>query len=211
MSETQSLIRHVIFDFCGVLIDWSTRAALQGRYDDALVDAICAPDDPYKFFHYEDRMDAGEDYAQIRPDIVREQGEDIARIFDDYVARYSDALPRLMPGMIELLADLRTAGYGVWGLTNWSHETFHIAFEKFPELTKYLQDTIVSGIEKMHKPNADIYELALSRFGISAEESVFVDDTLRNVEGAQAVGMAGIHFQSAEQVRSELQALGVRV
>ena len=78
----------------------------------------------------------------------------------------------MLPGMEDLLRDLKRHGYGVWGLTNWSHETIHIAFEKFPQIGELLQDTVVSGIEKMHKPNADIYELALQRFGLEAGHCV---------------------------------------
>ena len=55
----------------------------------------------------------------------------------------ADALPRTLPGMVELLADLKAHGYGVWGLTNWSHETFHLAFEKYPRLEQLLQGTVV--------------------------------------------------------------------
>lgn len=77
----------------------------------------------------------------------------------------------MIPDMEQLLRDLKAAGYGVWGLTNWSHETFHFAFERFPQLGDLLQGTVVSGVEKMHKPNADIYELALSRFNLRPESS----------------------------------------
>ena len=164
---SNSPITDVIFDFCGVLLDWQTRACLTGHFPQDTVDAICAPDDPHGFFRYEDRMDAGEDFSHIYPDVVREQGEDIAPIFAYYIEHYGDALPRMLPGMEDLLRDLKRHGYGVWGLTNWSHETIHIAFEKFPQIGELLQDTVVSGIEKMHKPNADIYELALQRFGLS--------------------------------------------
>ncbi len=73
------------------------------------------------------------------PTVVREQGEEIAEIFRDYIERYGDALPRMIPDMEQLLRDLKAAGYGVWGLTNWSHETFHFAFERFPQLGELLQ------------------------------------------------------------------------
>ena len=149
---SNSPITDVIFDFCGVLLDWQTRACLTGHFPQDTVDAICAPDDPHGFFRYEDRMDAGEDFSHIYPDVVREQGEDIAPIFAYYIEHYGDALPRMLPGMEDLLRDLKRHGYGVWGLTNWSHETIHIAFEKFPQIGELLQDTVVSGIEKMHKP-----------------------------------------------------------
>ncbi|NEG89253.1 HAD family hydrolase [Bifidobacterium aerophilum] len=207
----QSPITDVIFDFCGVLLDWQTRACLEGRFPDDVVTAICADDDPHGFFRYEDRMDAGEDFAGIYPDVVREQGEDIARIFKYYIDHYDDALPRTLPGMVELLEDLKRHGYGVWGLTNWSHETFHLAFEKFPRLAELLNDTVVSGVEKMHKPNADIYELALNRFGLNAEQCVFFDDTSKNVVGANEVGIHGILFENALEARESLAALGVRL
>ena len=111
----------------------------------------------------------------------------------------------------KLLRDLKAAGYGVWGLTNWSHETFHFAFEKFPQLAELLQGTVVSGVEKMHKPNADIYELAMSRFGLSPESSVFLDDTAKNVAGARSAGMHAFRFVDADQARRDLESLGVRV
>ena len=130
-------------------------------------------------------------------DVVAEQGERVAGVFRYYIAHYDDALPRMLPGMERLLRDLKAAGYGVWGLTNWSHETFHFAFEKFPQLAELLQDTVVSGVEKMHKPNADIYELAMSRFGLSPESSVFLDDTAKNVAGARSAGMHAFRFVDA--------------
>lgn len=206
-----SPITDVIFDFCGVLFDWSTRACLEGHYPDDVVDAICADDDPHGFFRYEDRMDAGEDFARIYPDVVREQGEDIARIFKYYIEHYGDALPRMLPGVEQLLRDLKAHGYGVWGLTNWSHETIHIAFDKYPVLDDLLDGTVVSGVEKMHKPNADIYELALSRFGLAAERCMFFDDTAKNVAGANEVGIHGLLFSGALAARDSLAALGVRL
>ena len=73
MTVAVPTITDVVFDFCGVLLDWRTRACLEGRFDDATVDRICADDDPCGFFGYEDRMDAGEDFDSIWPDVVAEQ------------------------------------------------------------------------------------------------------------------------------------------
>ena len=207
--QTPQPIHDVIFDFCGVLLDWQCRACLQGHFDQAIVDRICADDDPCGFYHYEDRMDAGEDFADLIVEYQAEYGEELASIFRYYIEHYGDALPRMLPGMEALLNDIREAGLGVWGLTNWSHETFHIAFDKFPHLERLLNGTVVSGVEKMHKPNADIYELALRRFGINAQTSVFFDDTAKNIDGAHAVGLHAFRFTDAEQARKDLQGLGV--
>ena len=88
---------------------------------------------------------------------------------------------------------------------------YELVVEKFPQLTEILDGTVVSGEEKMFKPNADFYELALQRFGIEAERSVFFDDTAKNVDGAGKVGIHAFRFVDAEQARKALASLGVRI
>ncbi len=211
MVNATPAITDVIFDFCGVVVDWQCRAALEGRYPQDLVDRICSDDDEYGFFDYEDRMDHGESLAEVLPSVENDHGTAIADIFKDYITRYDDALVGLLPGSEQLLRDLKAAGYGVWGLTNWSYETIHFAFEKFPQLGEVLDGTLVSGEEKMFKPNADFYELALNRFSLKAETSVFFDDTPKNVTGANAVGIHAFRFTDAQQARKDLMSLGVRL
>lgn len=211
MAITAPSITDVIFDFCGVVIDWQSRAALAGRYPADLVDRICSDDDEFGFFDYEDRMDHGEALAEVLPVVERDHGRRIADIFKDYITRYDDALVRLLPGSEQLMRDLKAAGYGVWGLTNWSRETIHFAFEKFPQLEDILDGTVVSGVEREFKPNSDFYELALRRFGINADSSVFFDDTEKNVAGARAVGIHAFRFTDADQARRDLISLGVRI
>lgn len=206
-----SPITDVIFDFCGVLFDWQCRACIEGHFSQDVVDRICSDDDEYGFYRYEDRLDAGESLDKVLQDYRQEFNDELADIFRYYQEHYEDALPRVLPGMEQLLRDLHAAGLGVWGLTNWGYETFPKAFAKFPQIEALLNDTIVSGIEKMHKPNADIYELALSRFGLQAASSVFFDDTAKNITGAKAVGLHAFRFTNAEQARKDLQSLGVNL
>ena len=210
MTDTPASPRctDVVFDFCGVLIDWQCAACLRSHLPDALVERICADDDPYGFFRYEDLMDRGQDFADVLARYRDEFGDDMARIFDYYIRHYGDALPRLVPGMRGLLEDLHAAGTGVWGLTNWSHETFPVAYERYPRLAELLDGVVVSGVEKMHKPNADIYELTLRRFGLDAARCLFFDDTAANVEGARAIGMPASRFTDAQSAREELVSLG---
>ncbi|MDF7641627.1 HAD family phosphatase [Bifidobacterium sp. ESL0784] len=205
-------IHNVMFDFCGVLLELNYRPCLQGHFPQQVVDRLCADEsDVYGFFAAEARMDAGEAFADVIKDYRKQYGDDLAETFDYYIEHYGDALPRIIDGMETLLTDLRKAGYGVWGLTNWSGETFHFAFEKFPQLERLLQGTVVSGVEKMHKPNADIFNLALSRFGLDASQTVFFDDTQANVDGAKAVGIKGIRFKNAIDARNDLQRLSVNI
>ena len=95
-------------------------------------------------------------------------------------------------------------------MTNWSSETFHFAFEKFPQLERLLNGTVVSGVEKKFKPNADFYELALQRFGLDAGRCVFFDDTAKNVTGAENVGIRAFRFTDADQARRDLESLGLK-
>ena len=145
MVNAVPAITDVIFDFCGVVVDWQSRAGLEGHYPQELVDRICSDDDEFGFFDYEDRMDHGASLAEVLPSVEQDHGKEIADIFEDYITRYDDSLVRLLPGSERLLRDLKAAGYGVWGLTNWSYETIHFAFEKFPQLTEILDGTVVSG------------------------------------------------------------------
>lgn len=205
-------IHDVIFDFCGVLLELNYHPCLDGHFPQETVDALCTDEeDVYGFYEAEGRMDAGENFTDVIKDYQHRHGDDMASMFRFYIEHYGDALPKMVDGMEQLLADLRQASYGVWGLTNWSDETFHFAFEKFPQLQRLLQGTVVSGTEKMHKPDADIFNLTLNRFGLNAKHTAFVDDTQANVDGALDVGITGIRFTSASDTRNELQCLGVRV
>ncbi|WEV76109.1 HAD family phosphatase [Bifidobacterium sp. ESL0800] len=210
-DNRNAAIHDVMFDFCGVLLELNYRPCFEGHFPEAIINQVCSDRDVYGFFAAEARMDAGEDFAVVIKDVEKEYGDKAATMFRYYIEHYGDALPKTIDGMEILLSDLRRAGYGVWGLTNWSAETFHFAFEKFPQLENLLQGTVVSGVEKMHKPNADIFNLALTRFGLDAARTVFFDDTQANVDGAKAVGIKGIHFSDAIQARKALRGLGVNI
>ncbi len=210
-ADSGTSVHDVVFDFCGVLLDWRCRACLQGRFPDRLVDDICADDDRCGFFAYEAYMDQGRSLASLLPEYRARYGERLAEVFRYYILHYEDSLTRIVPGMAALLRDLKEAGLGVWGLTNWSRETFPVAFRKFPGLRTLLDGTVVSGVERRYKPNPDVYRLMLSRFGLDPSRCVFVDDTPRNVEGARRVGMRGIVFSDAAATRRALVAWGVPV
>ncbi|KFI46706.1 haloacid dehalogenase superfamily, subfamily IA, variant 3 with third motif having DD or ED [Bifidobacterium bohemicum] len=210
-ADAGDAITDVIFDFCGVLLELNYRPCLEGHFPESLIDQVCSDRDVYGFYTAEARMDAGEDFAMVIKDYEAAYGPELAAVYRYYIEHYDNALPKMIDGMESLLVDLIAAGIRVWGLTNWSAETFHFAFERFPRLKVLLKDTIVSGAEHMHKPNADIFELALNRFGLTADHCVFFDDTAANVEGADSVGIHGRRFVNAQTARADLSALGVLV
>jgi 2-haloacid dehalogenase len=81
-------------------------------------------------------------------------------------------------------------------------------FGQFP-IARELEGLVLSHEVGLLKPDPRIYELALQRFGLRAERTVFIDDIPTNVDGARAAGLHGIHYQNPDQLRLELTKLGV--
>lgn len=111
-------------------------------------------------------------------------------------------------GSVQILKELLAKGYTVYGLTNWSHETFPLAFDQFVFL-QTLHGIVVSGVEKLIKPNPAIFHLLLNRYKLQAADCIFIDDNALNIESARALGLHAIHFKSPELLRSELQTLEI--
>ena len=112
-------------------------------------------------------------------------------------------------GMAGTLIKLKEAGYGVYYLSNF----FQKAEEDCEERMGFLELTdggILSYKDKVTKPDKQIYELLLDRYGLKAEECVFLDDTKKNIDGAGTVGIKGILFKNRAQAVEELQKLGVK-
>lgn len=116
-----------------------------------------------------------------------------------------------MPGMPALVADLDSAGVPLYAITNFSHEFFPPFRVREAALFDRFRDIVVSGEEKLMKPDAAIYRLALDRFGIAAADAVFVDDRQANVDGAAAVGMHALLFTDADRLRGDLRTLGFAI
>ena len=109
-----------------------------------------------------------------------------------------------MPGSFEILEELAARGAPLFAITNFGAE-FWDMFRPTQPIFDHFRDIIVSGVEKMVKPDAEIYQLALIRFGLAPGEAIFIDDSLTNVEAARENGFVGHHFSDAETLRRELQ------
>ena len=94
----------------------------------------------------------------------------------------------------------------VYGLTNWSMETFPEARERF-EILQMIDNYVVSADVKLVKPDPAIFQLLLDRYHLAAEQSIFIDDNPNNVEAAKKVGMRGIHFTGADNLRQQLDTI----
>ena len=108
-----------------------------------------------------------------------------------------------VPGIYELLCEYKAAGHRLFGLSNWSTETFPLVRDAFPSL-KLLEGMVVSGYEGVTKPRPEIYRLLLDRYSLRASDCVFIDDNPANAAGAAAVGIRGIRFTSCDALRAAL-------
>lgn len=166
-------------------------------------DTICTHD-------WNENQDAGYPLQKATKERVAlfPEHEELIRMF---YGRWEDMLGGAIDGTVSILKSLiDNPNYKVVALTNWSHETFPIALERF-EFLHWFEGIIVSGEEKTRKPFNEIYELTLDRFNLNAETSVFIDDNLRNIKAAEQMGITGIHFKSPEQLQKDLEKMNIDV
>lgn len=200
------MIRSVVFDLGGVVIDWNPRYLYRKLFngDEAAMEHFLAHvcNGPWNL-----AQDAGRSWAEAI-EVLSAEHPQHRPLISAYRARWDEMLNGPIPGTLDILAELRDKGIPLYALTNWSSETFPIAKERY-DFLGWFRDILVSGDEKLIKPDRRIYELLLSRNGLTAAESVFIDDALHNVAGARAAGMAALHFQSPERLRADLVSAGV--
>jgi 2-haloacid dehalogenase len=116
---------------------------------------------------------------------------------------------------VNIVEKLEAANVPLFGLTNWSHETFPYAWEHYPVLRRF-RDIVVSGRVKMVKPDPAIFAEMLRRIranlpGIEAHELVFIDDNLKNADAATQLGWHGVHHTNAAQTEGKLRELGLPI
>lgn len=199
-------INTIIFDLGGVLIDWNPEYVFREVIPDAdrrryFFENICTHE-------WNVEQDAGRPVAEATELLVAEFPDWEAEI-RAYYGRWEEMLGGPVHETVDLLRELRERGeHRLLALTNWSAETFPVALERY-EFLHWFEGIVVSGTEKTRKPFADIYEILIDRYEVNPEEAVFIDDSLTNVEGAEVVGINGIHFQGAAQLRETLGEWGV--
>lgn len=202
-----SQIKTIIFDLGGVLIDWNPKylylKEFNGNHEKMhwFLENICT-------FEWNENQDAGYGLELATQDLIVKFPEHQSHI-EMYYGRWEEMLGGSIPESVAILKRLvEKQQYKIVSLTNWSHETFPIAQERFEFLT-WFEDIIVSGQEKTRKPFDEIYYIALNRFDTSPEQTLFIDDNLRNIEAAHKLGIQTIHFLDSEDLENELKKRGL--
>ncbi len=199
-------INTIIFDLGGVLIDWNPEYVFKNYFE--------SEEKKKYFFDHVCTMDWNED--QDAGKLIEEAVDERIILFPDWekpIRDYYDRWPEMIKGSInesvEIFRQLKkNEKLRFYALTNWSHELFPIALSRF-EFLYWFDGRVVSGEEKIRKPFPEIYERLLSRYDISINHALFIDDNLRNIKAAETLGINSIHFQNPLQLKSELQIYGL--
>jgi 2-haloacid dehalogenase len=194
-------IHTVVFDLGGVLIDWNPDYVFRTIFKDEekmrwFYQNVCTSD-------WNEEQDAG------RP--LKEATEELVTKFPDheeniraYYGRWEEMLGGPINGTVEILRRLKyETRCKLYALTNWSHETFPVALERY-DFLHWFDGRIVSGEEKTRKPFLQIYQTLIQKFNIDPSAAIYIDDNARNLEPASTLGFEIIHFKSPEQLEAEL-------
>jgi 2-haloacid dehalogenase len=201
-------VRGVVWDLGNVLIQWDPHAAVAAGLGADEATRFMAADD-FDFLAFNHTLDAGGTWKQGESELRRTHPHWVEHAAA-YRSHFPESLVGEVPGTVAVLRELHAARIPMIGLTNWPDEFWPHAPRKF-EFLDLLDDIVVSGTEGVAKPDAEIFEIAVARAGIPAEDLVFVDDKQDNVAGAIEFGLDGILFTGAEELRRELRDRGLPV
>lgn len=198
-------IKNIVFDFGGVLIDWNPEYLYKSIFKDEqeltfFLNEVCNTT-------WNQKQDEGRSFL----DGIAELSKKFPQYIDQ-IEKYYTHWIKMIGGEIDqntaLIKGLRI-NYRLFGLTNWSSETFPLVYDKYA-FFKELEGIIVSGKEKVVKPNGEIYHLLLSRYDLNPEQSVFIDDNELNIKAAEKIGFKVIHFTKGSDLKIDLERLGLK-
>ena len=199
-------IKNIIFDFGGVVMDWNPRYFFKDYFND---------DEKMEYFlknittdEWNIEQDRGRTLAEgtaIQVANFPEWEKEIRAYYDNWTTMLKSEIA----DNVAVLRKLEHSEYEIFGLTNWSAETFPYALENYDFFSIFKGKIVVSGTEKLIKPNPEIWHVLLNRYQIKAEESVFIDDNFKNIEVAKSLGFICIHIKEDTDLEKELRDLGI--
>ncbi len=196
----------LLFDLGGVLIDWNPRYLYCKLFggDEAAMERfltdVCATS-------WNHEMDAGKPFAQAVAERQREFPQH-ARLIALWDQGWEWMLGGPIAETVEVLRELRERGHRLGALTNWSAEKFPLALARY-EFLDWFEDIVVSGQVGLAKPDPQIFRLTVERLQLDPARTVYIDDNLSNVEAGSVQGFRSLHFRGAQQLRTDLLALGL--
>lgn len=193
-------ITAIIFDFGNVFVKWDPHGVYKRFFPTPeAVDSFLAE---IQFSEWNARQDAGRSFEDGIAELTN-QFPQYAELIRAYYTHWEDSIIETIHGTIEIARKLRSAGWPLYLLSNFSAETFPLMRERY-DFLQIFDDMIISGEHKLIKPDPAIYQLALERIKRRAHECLFIDDSLANIEAAKKLGFHAIQFHSPEQLEKEL-------
>ena len=204
-ASTGPDIKAVIFDFGGVLFDWSAEYLYRELIADEaerrwFLTQVCSPD-------WNLKQDGGRPIAEAEAELIARH-PDRAELIRAFYGQWPKTLRGTLDDGVALLEQLHAAKVPLYGLTNWSAETYPHVDGKYDFLKRF-RHVVVSGRVGMVKPDPRIYALMLTHVGEAAQHCVLIDDNAHNADGASAIGMHAIRHTSAADTARALRDLGV--
>lgn len=197
----------VVFDVGNVLLRWDPRFLYRRIFDDEermewFLANVCTS-------AWNVEQDRGRDWDEAVALLVERhpEHERPIRAFHD---RWHETVSGAIEENVAVLQRLREAGVPTYSITNFSGAKFREAQARFPFLAGF-DGAVVSGDERLLKPDPAIYRVLLTRYDLAAEDCLFVDDSVANVEAARSVGMQAIHYREPLDLASEIKRFGIAV
>lgn len=200
-------IKNIIFDFGGVVMDWDPRYFFKDHFnDDEKMEHFLKNIATDEWNAEQDRGRTLAEGTEIQVAKHPEWEKEIRAYYDNWTTMLKSDIPH----NVEVLQKLEHSKYELFGLTNWSAETFPYALENYDFFNIFEGKIVVSGTEKLIKPDPAIWEVLLERYQINAEESVFIDDNAKNIEVAKSLGFICIHIKEDTDLEKEMRDLGIQ-
>jgi len=195
-------LKNIIFDFGGVLVDWNPAYLYKKVFETKgemtfFLENVCNQE-------WNIQQDAGRSLDEATR-LLQEQYPEYKNEIAMYYGRWDEMLGGIIEENTKLIKPLK-AKFKVYGLTNWSAETLPIAMARYNFFAD-LDGIVVSGDEKLVKPDLKIYQVLIDRYSIRPEESLFIDDNFDNIAAAQKLGFHTIHLTKDVNLAKQLMSL----
>jgi len=206
MSDASATRSVAVFDLGGVLLQWDPRHLYRKLFngDEAAMEDFLANVCTEEWNECQDR---GRSFADAVESLMPRHAAQ-RPLIEAWGARFDEMVPGAIEGTVDVLAELRRRRVPIYAISNWSAETFPPMRRRF-EFLSWFDDIVLSGSERVMKPDPRIFRILFERQGIAPESAVFIDDVPGNAAAAAALGVHGIHFQNPAQLRSELVTVGL--
>ena len=199
-------IKAIIFDLGGVLLDWDPRHLFRRYFPNdprAMEDFLAEVD----FYEWNAQQDKGRTFAEGIAELAT-QFPQYTHLIQAYFDHWEESVSEPIAGTVDVLHRLKQDGWPLFGLSNWSSETYPRILKKYPFFDQF-DNILFSGDAKLAKPDPAFFNLLLIKTGYAAHECVLIDDSPINVSTAKQLGFLSIRFDSPEQLQTELQSFNL--